>query len=81
MIGLMRVYASTADSDPFSDVACKLLILQVMERLCHMEIRKKTLQVIKPAVTSILGAAMNHPSRLLREAAVTVGNTWFTVPE
>ena len=76
MIGLLRAYAT---ADVLSDIACKLLILQVMERLCHTEVRKKVLATMKPAVVSILGAAMNHPSRLLRAAAVSVRNTWFTL--
>lgn len=81
VIGLMRLYAGPADADPMSDVACKLLVLQVLEKMCHMEIRKKALNTIKPAIIQILGAAMNHPSRLLREAAVTVRNTWATLPQ
>ena len=46
-----------------------------------MDIRKKALLAMKPAITTILGGAMNHPSRMLREAAVTVRNTWYTLPE
>ena len=66
-------------SDPVSDIACKLLILQVMESLCQLDIRKKALLSIKPALNSILSASMNHPSRALREASVRVQNTWYTL--
>jgi len=76
LIGLIKAYAGRPQSDARSDIACKLLILQVLERLCHMEIRKKPIMVMKPVVVSILGLAMNHPSRLLREAAARVRNTW-----
>jgi len=76
MIGLLRAYATT---DVRADVACKLLVLQVLERMCHTELRKKVMLTMQPAVVSILGAAMNHPSRLLRSAAVSVRNAWCTI--
>lgn len=76
MLGLLRAYAS---ADALADIASKLLILQVIERLCHTEVRKKTLMTMKPAVISILGAAMNHPSRLMRTAALSVRNKWSTI--
>lgn len=75
----MRAYAVTADSDPLTDITCKLLILQVFERICHLQIGRKTLLALRPAIVSILGAAMNHPSRMLREAAVAVRNIWYTL--
>ena len=76
ILGLLRAYAST---DILADIGCKLLILQVLERLCHTEVRKKTLITLKPAVVSILGAAMNHPSRVMRAAALSVRNKWSTI--
>ncbi|CAB9508742.1 MMS19 nucleotide excision repair protein homolog [Seminavis robusta] len=79
MVGLLRAFAGAPGSDPVSDIACKLLILQVMESLCHIEIRKKALLAIKPAINSILSVAMNHPSRAIREASVRVQNTWYTL--
>ena len=34
---------------------------------------------IKSAVLSVLGAAISHPSSLLRQAAVDVRNAWYTL--
>ena len=76
MLRLLRAYAT---ADIYSDIACKVLILQAIERLCHAEVRKKVLVTMKPAVVSILGAAMNHPSRLMRTAALSVRNAWSTI--
>jgi hypothetical protein len=79
VVGLLRAFAGEPSSDPVSDISCKLLILQVMENVCHIDIRKKALLSIKPVLNSILSASMNHPSRALREASVRVQNTWYTL--
>jgi hypothetical protein len=72
--GLLRAYAS---SDPSSEIACKLLALQALEGMADMEGAKQFTMSIKPAVVSIIAAAINHPSGLLRQAAVDVRNAWF----
>jgi hypothetical protein len=79
VVGLLRAFAGAPSADPVSDISCKLLILQVMESVCHIDIRKKALLTIKPALNSILSTSMNHPSRALREASVRVQNTWYTL--
>jgi hypothetical protein len=75
--GLMRAYAVTVDSDPVSEIACKLLALQGLATVIRIEGAKETLQAVQKAVVSLLSAAMNHPSSLLRHAAVDARNAWF----
>jgi hypothetical protein len=72
--GLLRAYAS---SDPTTEVSCKLLALQALEGMAHLDGAKDTTAAIQAAVVSILVAATNHPSSLLRQAAVDVRNAWF----
>jgi len=73
----MRAYASCADGE--SQVACKLLALQVLEAVAQVQGSRDTLSALKPAVVSILGAAMNDSSSVLRYAAVEVRNAWYLV--
>jgi hypothetical protein len=75
--GLMRAYAVTVDSDPVSEITCKLLALQGLATVIRIEGAKGTLQALQKAVVSLLSAAMNHPSSLLRHAAVEARNAWF----
>jgi hypothetical protein len=75
--GLMRAYAVTVDSDPVSEITCKLLALQGLAAVIRIEGAKETLQAVQKAVVSLLSAAMNHPSSLLRHAAVEARNAWF----
>ena len=75
--GLLRAYAM---SDSTSEVSCKLLALQGLEGVAHMEGTSKTsASSIKPAVVAVLAAAMNHPNGLLRQAAVDVRNSWYVL--
>jgi hypothetical protein len=53
------------------------LALQALEGMADMEGAKQFTMSIKPAVVSIIAAAINHPSGLLRQAAVDVRNAWF----
>lgn len=79
MTGVLRAYAVGPSSDPLSEIPCKLLALQVLDRIGHMDLGKKALMALKPCLVSILSGAMNHPSRMLRHAAVSVRNTWSTI--
>jgi hypothetical protein len=72
--GLLRAFAV---SDPSSEVSCKLLALQALEGMAHVEGARKSASAIQPAVVAVLAAAMNHPSGLLRQAAVDVRNAWY----
>ena len=75
--GLLRAYAM---SDSTSEVSCKLLALQGLEGVAHMEgTSKASASSIKPAVVAVLAAAMNHPNGLLRQAAVDVRNAWYVL--
>jgi hypothetical protein len=74
--GLLRAYAVC---DPVTEVSCKLLALQGLEGVAHMEGTKSSTSTIKPAVVAVLAAAMNHPSGLLRQAAVDVRNAWYVL--
>lgn len=76
--GIMRAYA-TGKGDDSSDVAVKLLALQALESLAKVNNGRNSLETVKSAVVSILAAAMNHPSGLLRHAAVEVRNAWYVV--
>jgi hypothetical protein len=72
--GLLRAYSIS------SEVSCKLLALQGLEAVAHMEgARKSSTSSIQPAVVAVLAAAMNHPSGLLRQAAVDVRNAWYVL--
>ena len=75
----MRAYATAGSMGARSELACKLLALQALAAIAQMGGAADTLRKVKPAVVSILGAAMNHPSSLLRHAAVEVRNTWYIV--
>ncbi len=74
--GLLRAYAVC---DPVTEVSCKLIALQGLEGVAHMEGTKSSTSTIKPAVVAVLEAAMNHPSGLLRQAAVDVRNAWYVL--
>ena len=71
--GFLRAYAV---SHPSREVSCKLLALQGLEAMTHMQGAKQHMCAVKPAVVEVLAAAMNHPSGLLRQAAVDVRNAW-----
>jgi Dos2-interacting transcription regulator of RNA-Pol-II len=77
--GTMRAYATAGDMERRSEVACKLLALQSLAAIAHMNNSLEILKSVKPAVVSLLGAATNHPSSLLRLAAVEVRNAWYVV--
>lgn len=66
-------------SDPVSEISCKMLALQGLEELSHLEGARSSTVDIKPAVVAVLAAAMNHPSGLLRQAAVDVRNAWYVL--
>jgi hypothetical protein len=72
--GLLRAYSST---HPVSEVSSKLLALQALEGFALLDGSNQAVNAIKPAVVSILAAAMNHPSGLLRQAGVDVRNAWY----
>ena len=72
--GLLRAYGT---ADPVSEVGCKLLALQSLEQIASMDGARDFAASIQPAVVSIVAAATNHPSGLLRQAAVDVRNAWF----
>lgn len=75
--GLLRAYAV---SDPTSEISCKLLALQGLEGVARMEgATKASTTSIQSAVVAVLAAAMNHPSGLLRQAAVDVRNAWYVL--
>ncbi|KAL3913726.1 MAG: hypothetical protein SGILL_006374, partial [Bacillariaceae sp.] len=65
--GLLRAYAVT---DPDTEVGCKLIVLQSLEKLSSLDGAKATIVTVKPAVLAILAVAMNQKSGLLRSAAV-----------
>ena len=74
--GLLQAYAV---SDPSTEVSSKLLALQGLEAMSRVDGAKKAIMTIQPAVVSVLAAAVNHPSGLLRQAAVDVRNAWYLV--
>jgi hypothetical protein len=74
--GLLRAYAV---SDPDSEIGTKLIILQAMEEVSHLDGAKATILAVKPAVLAILASAMNQRSGVLRSAAVDVRNAWCIV--
>jgi hypothetical protein len=74
--GLLRAYAV---SSPSSEVASKLLALQALERMAFIEGARASAPNIRPAVVAILALALNHPSGLLRQAAVDVQNAWHVL--
>jgi hypothetical protein len=74
--GSKRSYAAADSFDAGSGLACKLLALQTLQAATHIVGVSPILLDAKAPVVSILGAAMNHPSSVLRQAAVEVRNTW-----
>ena len=74
--GLLRAYAV---SSPSSEISCKLLALQALEGMAHMDGARLSANSVRPAVVEVLAAAMNHPSGLLRQAAVDVRNAWYVL--
>jgi hypothetical protein len=77
LTGVLRCFA--AEAHPTQDIAVKLLALQVLDSMSHVGASQKGLDALRPAVIAILSGAMNHPSSLIRQAAVDVRNTWFTL--
>ncbi len=71
--GLLRAYAV---SDPYVEVGCKLITLQALEVLTHLDGAKDSILSVRPAVIAILASAMSQKNILLRSAAVDVRNTW-----
>ena len=71
----MRAYAL---SDASVAIGSKLLALQGLEALALIDGGNEVV-AIKSAVLSVLGAAVDHPSSLLRQAAVDVRNAWYTL--
>ena len=74
--GLLRSYAI---SDPDTDVGCKLITLQALEALTHLDGAKDVILSVKPAVITILSSAMTQKNVLLRSATVDVRNMWCFV--
>jgi hypothetical protein len=74
--GLLKAYAV---SDPSSEASSKLLALQGLEAMAHNDSARKQVAAIQPAVVAVLAAAINHPSGLLRQAAVDVRNAWYLI--
>lgn len=74
--GLLRAFAV---SDCQSEVGCKLVALQALERLAFLEGEKSDILTVKPAIVSLLASAMNQKNGLLRRAAIDVRNTWYLV--
>jgi hypothetical protein len=75
----MRAFATADSFDPGDALACKLLALQILEAAAHAVGASSALRDSRPAVVSILAAAMNHPLCILRQAAVEVRNAWLLV--
>lgn len=74
--GLLRSYAI---SDPSTDIGCKLVTLQALEVLTHLDGAKDSILAVKPAVIAILSSAMSQKNVLLRSAAVDVRNMWCLI--
>mmetsp|Transcript_27904 Transcript_27904/g.61569 ORF Transcript_27904/g.61569 Transcript_27904/m.61569 type:complete len:246 (+) Transcript_27904:129-866(+) len=74
--GLLRSYAI---SDPSAEIGCKLVTLQALEVLTHLNGAKDSILAVKPAVITILSSAMSQKNVLLRSAAVDVRNMWCLI--
>lgn len=77
--GTLRAYATAGSLEQKSEVACKLLALQALEAISQIGTSPDGLKAVRPAVVSLLGTATNHPSSMLRLAAVEVRNAWLVV--
>lgn len=76
VVGAMRAFVK---SDEFGSISCKLLALQTIQAVSSLPGIHRIVKEVKGPVVSILGAAMNHPSGLLRQACVEVRNTWLLI--
>lgn len=74
--GLLRSYAV---ADRSTDIGCKLVALQALEVLAHLDGAKDSILAVKPAVIAILSSAMSQKNVVLRSAAVDVRNMWCLV--
>lgn len=74
--GLLLSYAIC---DPDIEVGCKLITLQALQELSHLDGAKNSILNVKPAVISILSSAMTQKNGLLRSAAVDVRNMWCLI--
>jgi hypothetical protein len=77
--GSLHAFATAADLEQRSEVACKVLALQLIAGVSQMDKSGEALKSLKPAVVSLLSTATNHPSGLLRIAAGEVRNAWFFI--
>ncbi len=76
VVGAMRVFVKADESGSLS---CKLLALQTIQTVASLAGIHRIVKEVKGPVVSILGAAMNHPSGLLRQTCVEVRNTWLLI--
>ena len=66
----------SASSQP-DDIPSQLLALQCLVAVTHLPSAKRICKAHKITVTSGLGELMDHPSVILRRAAVHARNVWF----
>ena len=66
----------SASSQP-DDIPSQLLALQCLVAITHLPSAKRICKAHKITVTSGLGELMDHPSVILRRAAVHARNVWF----
>ena len=59
------------------DVPCQLLALQCLVAVTHLPSAQRICKANKLTVSSGLGELMDHPSLILRQAAVETRNTWY----
>ncbi|GAX15818.1 DNA repair/transcription protein MET18/MMS19 [Fistulifera solaris] len=76
VVGAMRAFVK---ADEFGSLSCKLLALQTIQTVASLAGIHRIVKEVKGPVVSILGAAMNHPSGLLRQTCVEVRNTWLLI--
>jgi hypothetical protein len=77
--GAMRAFVSADGMDHDAEISCKLLAMEALQAISQMHHVPDTLRKVKPAVVSILGATMNNPSSIIRQAAVQVRNVWYLI--
>jgi len=59
------------------DVPCQLLALQCLVAVTRLPSAHRICKANKLTVSSGLGELMDHPSLILRQAAVETRNTWY----
>lgn len=78
VLALARLFTTIVTQD-LTGMQSAILALQGLATVAQNFRGNKSLELCKAAVLSVLAKGLNHPSRLIRQAALRVSNEWSVV--